>query len=310
MSNRYLSVILLSSLLCLSDAVAQSRGDAYYAYIDRYKSMAVQQMKKYNIPASITLAQGLLETSAGRSRLARSANNHFGIKVTSDWRGPYILADDDAPNEKFRKYRSAADSYEDHSIFLHKHPRYAPLFKLSIYDYKGWARTLKKCGYATDPRYASNLIRIIERYNLTQYDKGGKKGKQGKRGKGAPLYASEQDFYDRHAIGRRNGIYYVVAEPGDDLKLLGKYTGKKASTLRKYNDLPKTADVSAGDIVYLAGKKSKADKSMKRVPHTVRPGETIHSISQLYGVKLSSIYKRNSLPPDHSIMVGDELYVY
>ncbi len=304
--NRYLSALALC-FICLLDAAAQK--NAYRTYIETYKDLAIEQMNKYGIPASITLAQGLLETAAGQSRLAKKANNHFGIKVTSDWKGPYILADDDAPNEKFRKYRKAADSYEDHSLFLHKHPRYAPLFKLSITDYKGWARTLKKCGYATNPHYASSLINIIERYDLTQYDRGGKKSKK-KKGKTAPLYTSEQDFYDHHTIGRQNGLYYIVVEEGDDLKIISKYVGKKASSLRKYNDLPKDVDVSPGDIIYLSEKKSKADKSMKRVPHVVQPGETLHSISQLYGVKLSSIYKRNSFSPDHSITEGDRLYVY
>ncbi len=308
MINRY-RCILFVSFLWVFDVIALPKGDAYLTYIETYKGMAIQQMKKYNIPASITLAQGLLETAAGQSRLATKANNHFGIKVTSDWTGSYILADDDAPNEKFRKYRSAADSYEDHSLFLRKHPRYAPLFKLSITDYKGWARTLKKCGYATDPNYANNLIRIIERYNLSQYDKGGKKSKKQKN-QYLATYTSEQDFFNRHTMGRQNGLYYIVAAEGDNLKLISKYVNKKASSLRKYNEILKDDDVLPGDYVYLSEKKSRAGKEMKGVPHIVQPDETIHSISQKYGVKMSSIYKKNSFSPDHSIMVGDELYVY
>ena len=127
-------------------------------------------MIRYKIPASITLAQGLLESGAGTSILARKANNHFGIKCGRAWKGPYILQDDDARNEKFRKYRSVEESYEDHSRFLQQ-ARYSSLFDLSMKDYKGWARGLKRCGYATNPCYASLLIDLIERYDLDQFDK-------------------------------------------------------------------------------------------------------------------------------------------
>ena len=149
---------------------AQGVSQQYLNYIERYKGMAIDQMLRYKIPASITLAQGLLESGAGTSTLARKANNHFGIKCGRAWKGPYVLQDDDERNEKFRKYRSVEESYEDHSRFLQQ-ARYSSLFDLSPKDYKGWARGLKRCGYATNPRYASLLIDLIERYDLDQYDK-------------------------------------------------------------------------------------------------------------------------------------------
>ena len=164
--------VLLSLLIiaCTLACEAQVRVTAaYQTYIEQYAPMAVAQMQRYGIPASITLAQGLLESAAGQSTLATKANNHFGIKVGSTWTGPYMLRDDDARNEKFRVYGSPAESYEDHSVFLTKQ-RYASLFQLSPTDYEGWARGLKKCGYATNPRYADHLIEIIEAYGLQKYD--------------------------------------------------------------------------------------------------------------------------------------------
>ncbi len=139
-------------------------------YIDRYKDIAVEEMKKNGIPASITLAQGLLESGNGNGTLAREANNHFGIKCNVDWMGPTIRKDDDAPQECFRVYDNPEESYRDHSEFL-KRKRYARLFELDRNDYKGWAYGLKQAGYATNPRYAELLIGIIERYGLDEYDK-------------------------------------------------------------------------------------------------------------------------------------------
>lgn len=162
---------IICTLFNFNSALAQ-QNSAYVDYIQKYHQMAIDQMNRHRIPASITLAQGLLESAAGTSTLATKANNHFGIKVGGDWTGPYIVRDDDRKGEHFRKYKSAAESFEDHSKFLKK-ARYASLFELKITDYKGWARGLKQCGYATSPTYAQQLIKIIETYNLMQYDKGG-----------------------------------------------------------------------------------------------------------------------------------------
>ncbi len=136
---------------CLFAVFTKAQNSDYQRYIERYASLAVDQMHRHKIPASITLAQGLLESGAGKGDLARRANNHFGIKVGGSWTGPYILKDDDARNEKFRVYGSVKESYEDHSLFLKK-PRYASLFNLKMTDYKAWAHGLKRCGYATNPR--------------------------------------------------------------------------------------------------------------------------------------------------------------
>jgi len=140
------------------------------AYINRYKAIAVSEMNRSGIPASITLAQGLLESGNGNSTLAREANNHFGIKCNSDWKGPTILRDDDQINDCFRVYKSPEESFKDHTEFL-KRKRYAFLFELDKNDYEGWARGLKQAGYATNPRYPELLISLVERYNLSQYDR-------------------------------------------------------------------------------------------------------------------------------------------
>ncbi len=166
--------IIVSLLLCAVCAFSQSRQASYDAYIEQYAPIAQQQMKEHGIPASITLAQGLLESGAGKSELARNANNHFGIKCTSDWKGEGYSHDDNKKGECFRKYDNPAESFEDHSKFLLR-DRYASLFELKPTDYKGWANGLRRCGYATDPQYGPKLIKIIEDYDLAQYDKAGGK---------------------------------------------------------------------------------------------------------------------------------------
>ena len=208
---------------------AQSGLSAYWDYISTYKDMAMDQMVRYRIPASITLAQGLLESGAGRSRLAREANNHFGIKCSGKWTGPYIREDDDARGEKFRKYKNAAESYEDHSRFLQQ-PRYASLFQLQPDDYKGWAHGLKAAGYATNPRYAQSLIDIIETYGLSRFDKA--KGYN----RFIEKHEAERTNVISHEIRKCNKNYYVIARNGDTFKSLSKEFGISSRKLARYNE--------------------------------------------------------------------------
>ncbi|WP_418262200.1 glucosaminidase domain-containing protein [Flavobacterium faecale] len=149
---------------------AVSRNQVVSSYVDQYKDVAMRNMKKYGIPASIILAQGILESGAGRSELSENANNHFGIKCHNNWLGETIRHDDDQRQECFRKYRNSADSYEDHAAFLTSGSRYASLFNLRKDDYESWAKGLRAAGYATDPRYPNKLIAYIEAYDLAQYD--------------------------------------------------------------------------------------------------------------------------------------------
>lgn len=301
MTYKRLFSLFLSLCVAVFASFAQSSKNAYTAYIHKYKAEAIHQMHKYHIPASITLAQGLLESAAGQSRLARLANNHFGIKAGSDWTGPYILATDDRPNEKFRKYSSVVQSYEDHSQFLLK-PRYKALFHLDMTDYRGWARTLKKCGYATDPRYADNLISIIERYDLAQYDT----RRAQKRAQGS--VSTEEEFLISRGLRKCNGTYYIIAQKGDNLKSISRAIGKSQRKLRRYNELPKDADIAPGQPVFL-GTKASSNKAMKGRPHAVEPGESMHSIAQRYGVKMSALYRMNNLSNNYQPRVGDLLYL-
>ena len=289
---------LFSLLLCLvlvCSALAQN--NAYLAYIENYKKLAVEQMDKYGIPASITLAQGLLESGAGRSFLAVKANNHFGIKTGDSWTGPYVLKDDDARDERFRVYRSVEESYEDHSLFLARRGRYASLFTLRRTDYKGWAKGLKAAGYATNPQYASLLISLIERYDLHRFDlKGGLDkwdmaggNSVGQTGAGGSLAQNGP------LVMRCNGNYYVVARWGDTYASIGKWAGVSERKLRRYNEVPKKMKLQPGDIVYMEKKRTKAARTLKGVYHVLKAGESIHRVAQTYGMKMSTLYKLNGL---------------
>ena len=276
-------ITALFCILCCLLVQGQVRNKQYEAYIKKYRDIAVEEMRKYHIPASITLAQGLLESGAGQSTLARKSNNHFGIKCGGDWDGKSVRYDDDARNECFRAYKHPKQSYEDHSKFLASRSRYAFLFKLKITDYKGWAKGLKKAGYATDRRYAQRLIDIIELYDLHQYDT--KKGLKWMK-----------DNPNPHQPYIANGLVYIVVRPGDTWKSISKEFDVSRKKLRKYNDLYKGYVLQPGDILYLEKKNRKADK--EHVVHVLRAGESMYSISQKYGIRLKNLYKRNKMEPD------------
>lgn len=287
-------------------AIGLPAQDRYRQYIDRYNGMAVEQMKRYKIPASITLAQGLLESGAGMSRLAREGNNHFGIKVGSSWTGPYMIVSDDRPDDRFRVYRNSKESYEDHSKFLTRNQRYASLFELRPTDYKGWAHGLKRAGYATNPRYAYSLIDIIERYDLTRYDRGHhhKSDKDEKETKAGRIEAATG-----HTVRRCNGQYYIIAREGDTYASLARRMKTKEKKLRAYNDVDAGKRLQSGDIVYLGKKRKRADRSMKRRYHVMEAGESLYSISQRYGIRLSSLCKMNPISENYRFKVGDEIKI-
>jgi LysM repeat protein len=259
------------------------RNSTYEAYIQKYKDVAIHEMRQYHIPASITLAQGLLESGAGQGTLARKSNNHFGIKCADNWTGRRVYHDDDARGECFRAYSDPKDSYADHSRFLRNRSRYSALFELKLTDYKGWAHGLKKAGYATDPRYATRLIDIIETYELYRYDTGSSK---------SPAVTTYE-----HTPYTNNGLLYVKARKGDTLKSIAKEFDTSARKLRGWNDLYKEYTLQEGDIVYLEKKKRKAAKG--HIVHTLRSGESMYGISQQYGIRLKNLYKLNHLQPDN-----------
>lgn len=278
-----LFLLLAFILSCSCSALAQSRSKQYEEYIQKYRDIAVEEMERYHIPASITLAQGLLESGAGQGTLARKSNNHFGIKCGGDWRGKSVSHDDDARNECFRVYKNAAESYRDHSKFLSGRNRYAALFKLDPTDYKGWAHGLKKAGYATNPRYAYQLIDIIERYDLYKYDR-----------KGGLKWMKENP--NPHQPYLANGLVYIIGRRGDTWKSLSKEFDISKRKLRKYNDLYKDYEIQEGDILYLEKKNRKAPKGY--IVHVLRHGESMYSISQKYGIRLKRLYKMNKMEPD------------
>ena len=266
---------------------AQSK-DAFANYIARYGNLAVDQMKKYGIPASITLAQGLLESDAGRSTLAVKCNNHFGIKCHSDWTGRKMYHDDDARQECFRCYSDADDSYRDHSLFLVNGSRYQSLFKLSVTDYKGWAKGLKAAGYATSPTYADKLIEIIERYGLDRYDKSG----------GIRLKPGQIP----HQPMLVNGQRCVRLREGESLKDIAREYGMQLSLLRRFNEAERKFVPPAGTLIYLERKKSRADREHRT--YVVKKGDSLWSISQQFGVKMRPLANRNHLSQDNPLSVG------
>lgn len=293
-------------LVPLATMAQMKWNSAYQSYIDQYKDLAIEQMLRYNIPASITLAQGLLESGAGRSDLTRNGNNHFGIKCHG-WTGRKVYHDDDEANECFRAYNNAKDSYEDHSRFLTKQSRYARLFTMPRTDYRGWARGLKACGYATNPQYANKLIQIIELYSLHKYDRATSYDKFMANHSSTDKRAPDGTL---HTIKSYNKNYYLIANAGDTFKSLSKEVGISSRKLAKYNERNKKDVLAQGDIIYLKKKRNKAEKKYKRIPHTVRSGESMYSIAQLYGVRLKSLYDKNGLTPDYEIKVGDKIKVY
>lgn len=309
MNKRTNSVVLalVYLLFSIQGASAQMKwNSAYQSYIDQYKDLAIEQMLRYNIPASITLAQGLFESAAGRSNLTRSGNNHFGIKCHG-WTGKRTYHDDDAAGECFRAYDNARQSYEDHSRFLATQSRYARLFSLKRTDYRGWARGLKQCGYATNPQYASKLTQIIELYGLNKYDRATTYDRF------IAKHASEESPGPdgvRYVIKAYNDNYYVIAKKGETFKSLGKELGISGRKLAKYNERDKRETLDDGDVIYLKKKRNKAERNFKNRPHTVKAGESMYSIAQKYGIRLKSLYKKNRLSPDYNIRVGDKLRVY
>ena len=274
----------------------------YQQYFNQYKDIAIEQMQRYNIPASITLAQGVFESGAGRSELAVRGNNHFGIKCNG-WNGRKTYHDDDEDNECFRAYDSAYESYEDHSKFLVNSPRYRQLFSLKKNDYKGWAKGLKAAGYATNPQYAYKLIEIIQLYKLYEYDDAKSYDKfMIEHTKDHPVNGQ-----DLHVIKIFNKNYYIIARQGDTFKSLAQEIGISYKKLAKYNERDTRDELEPGEIIWLKKKQKKAPKDYKGYSHYVRPGESMYTIAQKYGIRVKSLYKLNKLSEDYQIKVGDPI---
>ncbi len=284
-------------------------------YIDRFARIAVQEMIEHHIPASITMAQACLESSDGNSELTRNSNNHFGIKCKSNWSGPSVRHTDDEANECFRKYRTAEESFRDHSEFITTSNRYSFLFTYDIRDFKKWAYGLKKAGYATDPAYPAKLIKIIDDFRLYELDQLDWK------------YVNSQDKTRRHfslfgflrkkspdqglavatgflprTIEKRNRRKAFIAIEGDDYARIADEFRKKDWQIYQYNDAVSGDVPQVGEPVFLQSKRSKAPRGNDF--HVVQNGETLRSVAQWYGVKLSSLRKMNRMNDNEEVPVG------
>jgi LysM repeat protein len=310
-SNNRFYTFIIAIIIIVLPLNASAKKLTRAQYIDKYKKLAQEEMKRTGIPASITIAQALLESDNGNSVLARKSNNHFGIKCHKSWKGRTVRHDDDRRRECFRKYDRVYDSYKDHSNFLVSGRRYAFLFSYKSTDYKRWAKGLRKAGYATDPKYAKRLIKIIEDNKLYLLDNGishtyaktrptknsnARKTKNTRKVNKQEVYDDDNfeiDIYKKHRKGVRNRIKFIVAKKGDTFYSLAKEFKLMQWQLYKYNELPKDYILHEGDLLYIQPKRSKAEHGKNY--HVVKPGETMHIISQIYGIKLKKLYKKNNM---------------
>ena len=320
-----LAGVALLAIVPLRAQVKQTREE----YIDKYKQIAVAHMERYGIPASITMAQGILESNCGNSWLSQASNNHFGIKCKRNWTGEKVYYDDDEKGECFRAYPSVEASYADHAEFLDSQPRYASLFSYDPTDYKSWARGLEAARYATAPDYAERLIRIIEECKLFLLD----------QENGVALYAqntrhdandwfAEQSSVDEaiaisgegvdpddfrvtvnahrgYNVYRINNVNYILAKDGDTFEKISKDFRVSARNLRKFNDVDKNAQPVAGETIYIGRKKKRWTGNT--LLHTVKEGETIWSLSQSYGIRSKSLARMNKLDPNARLTTGMEI---
>ena len=286
-----LMFLTLNSFANLGPVKKSSRQD----YIERYSKIAIKEMNEYGIPASITLAQACLESGDGNSRLARMSNNHFGIKCKSSWTGEKVYHDDDEKGECFRKYNSPVESFNDHSKFLVESSRYKFLFDYHIRDYKQWAHGLKKAGYATNPKYADLLIKIIEDYKLDDLDRYYKSA-DGHRWRNK----SRSESMSARIIKKRNRNKAFFAEHGDTYENIAAEFSLRERQILRYNDCERGSRPETNSIVYIQGKRGKAPRGNDF--HIAKENESLWSIAQWYGVRLNALYRLNNMRK------GDEPY--
>lgn len=315
-------------------------GSLEQSYIDKYKDLAIAEMKRSGIPASITLAQGMIESDYGRSTLAREANNHFGIKCHSDWKGATVRHDDDARNECFRKYRHVDESFSDHSDFLVSGSRYDFLFDLSPTDYIGWARGLKQAGYATNPRYAEMLITKIDELGLHQYDlqdqpRSGRNRKEAGDDGGedrfstvenvVPVIEMQNDINKNDSVvlapdinvqqiqartprvQTLNRINFIVVREGESKSMIENEFDLLNWELARYNELENNFVPYTGQRLFIQPKRDKAEVGSET--HVVKAGETIYSISQFYGVKVQKLREYNMITEGTEPEAGRTLWL-
>lgn len=306
-----ITIIVIALIFTNAVAFTQNRSASYMTYIEMYSKLAVEQQNRYKIPASIILAQGLLESGAGKSELSLSSNNHFGIKCHNTWEGKKVYhKDDHAEPECFRKYDEVKDSYEDHSLFLTNRSHYSFLFDLYPTDYIGWAYGLKKAGYATDPAYPVKLIKIIDDYELHRFDLGEKSeylySKTDKPGiMHTPQKTNTSTNLYSHELFRNNKVKCIFSIPGDTYAEIAQEFNLTEKRLLLYNDLIEATDILPGTIVYIKAKKKKAAPGYMQ--HVVKEGENMYRISQKYAMKLQQLYDLNKISYKSGAEVGMKL---
>ena len=324
--------VLLLMTVSMYAAPSKSHQDVY---IEKYAAIAVAEMYRSGVPASITLAQGLLESGYGRSELALKSNNHFGIKCHNGWQGGKVYHDDDAKGECFRKYDNPEESYRDHSDFLRYRDRYKFLFDYKITDYKSWAFGLKKAGYATDPNYPHKLITLIEEYKLHQYDTKAadfaqkhetskvehkvehKPKKKEDEPKSIPVPPSHLEQVKVVKAGKRetfrfslsremysqNGVMFVYASEGETYASIAESNNLFLRELLKFNDLKEDVPLMPGTVVYLQKKKKEAAPGLEM--YVIEKGDSLRQISQRFGVRLDNLCKINGIENKDVIREGD-----
>ena len=326
---RYSLYTRIFTSLIITISVVQAQGQSssdIQSYIAQYKQIALDQERDYGIPAPITLAQGILESGAGKSGLTQKSNNHFGIKKGSGWNGPLCYAwDDDPQKSPFRVYSSAAESYRDHSKFLKNNDRYKSLFSKSVYDYRGWANGLQRAGYATSPTYAKALIGYIDSYKLYAIN-GGVKLRPGKTVTITRTItrdeiitrediqmeeteeSEEQEEFERTIrkfVVEINGVRCTILYPGETLSSIAmKYDISKRDLLL-FNETTSENDFQEGDIVFLAKKKKKYEGALDF--YKAKDGESLYTVSQRFGIKLASLTKMNHKTSFSVLSEGEKL---
>ena len=323
MLRRLLLPLLLLPLSMMAQKITVEQ------YIETYKDIAMREMRDHKIPASITLAQGILESGAGNSVLAREAKNHFGIKCHKGWTGKTYIMDDDEKDECFRKYKNAEESFVDHSEFLTSRNRYAGLFELDIMDYRAWAKGLKAAGYATNPKYAQLLIERITLYELDKYDKiamGLMTEDEAMEESLSDEELQELEFLlelayspadrsvfelvdmteEKRFIYENNKVRFVFAKEGETPEKMAKAFGIRLKKFCRYNLITRPDEVvfHSGDVVYLEALRK---RNWKAKSHIVAEGETIRDLALRYAVRPEKIIKKNKLQPNARLKKGQKI---
>ncbi len=313
--------VIILSIFSITALFSRAEKLSTQDYIDLWKITAIEQMNEFAIPASITLAQGILESANGNSRLAVNANNHFGIKC-HEWDGETFFQDDDIKNECFRSYDNASQSYDDHSIFLTTRKRYAGLFELKLTDYKGWAKGLKSAGYATNPKYAHLLIDIIEKYDLDEYDNMPYLPAEAEEEEieiitTQPIVEYQSPKEDdvnqieiaestHNVLTNKNGIRYIIVQKGDTYYRIAQEFNLGYWQLYKYNELGKRDVLEEGEIIYLDPKRGKSKRGYN--VHVCEKNMSLRDISQVEGIKLKKLQRRNLIDdPDKVLPIGTKV---